>query len=295
MELSVAGFIRLGTLVTCVAALMAAGCSTARLADLDGPQYTGGPQQAMAAKPAPDRGTGGLSAPLYPVQRSDDATIRYYPREQTSARPGAQAVASYGASPPAQTDYYRGRPGDDRSAAVASVPRGTSGRVQPSYRQHGVARWMGASWAGHVTTTQERFDPDRLTGAHASLPLPSYLYVTNRTNGRTVLIRINDRPSAAAGRGDGTVVVVSRRVADLLDFSRHGSTNVELQYAGPAGLRSSGQHEESFLRRQPWYGPRAGRMAQAGSEHAGASGHEATNQRYPPPAYPRWDNTQRAR
>jgi rare lipoprotein A (peptidoglycan hydrolase) len=293
----VAGFIRVGTLVTGVAALMTSGCSTARLADLDGPQYTGGPQQATAAKPAPDRTAGGQSAPLFPVQRSDDATIRYYPRQQTSApsapaaRVGAPAVAGYGASPPAQTDDYRGSPGNERSAAAASVQRGTPGRAQPSYRRHGVARWMGASWTGHVTTMQEQFDPDRLTGAHGTLPLPSYLYVTNRANGRTVLIRINDRPGTAAGRGDGTVVVVSRRVADLLDFSRHGSTNVELQYAGPAGLRSSGRHEESFLRRQPWYGPGAGRVAQT----AGGTGSGAGEQRYPRPAYSRWDNTQRAR
>ncbi len=269
-----AGFIRVGALVTGVAALVASGCSTARLGDLDGPQYTGGPQQVAAAKPAPTRAAGELSAPLYPVQRSGNAMIRYYPREPNS-----------------QMDHSRGGSGNERGSAVASVPRGTPRRVQPSYRRHGVARWMGASWAGHVTTTQERFDPDRLTGAHATLPLPSYLYVTNRVNGRTVLIRINDRPSVAAGRGDGTVVVVSRRVADLLDFSRHGSTNVELQYAGPAGLHSSGQHEESFLRRQPWYGPGAGRMAHA----AGANGSGATDQRYPPPAYPRWDNTQRPR
>ncbi len=101
--------------------------------------------------------------------------------------------------------------------------------------------------------TQEPFDPDRLTGAHATLPLPSYVYVTNRSNGRTVLVRVNDRPASGDGREGGASMLVSRRVADLLDFSRKGSAELELQFAGPAGLVSSGQHEEAFLRRQPWY------------------------------------------
>ncbi len=230
-----AWYIRVAVVVASAVTMVLAGCSTVRLSD--GPRYTGGPDRPSGTQAM---NSGGPAAPVYPVQRSENAAIRDYPREQPSSQAGSEVTV-----------------------AVASVSRQEPAKVQPSYRRQGGARWMGASWAGHMTTTQEQFDPDRLTGAHATLPLPSYLYVTNQINGRTVLIRINDRPSTAVGRGDGTVVVVSRRVADLLDFSRQGSANVELQYAGPAGLRSSGRHEESFLRRQPWYGPGAARVAQA--------------------------------
>jgi rare lipoprotein A len=147
---------------------------------------------------------------------------------------------------------------------------------------------MGASWSGRRTTIQEPFDPDRLTGAHASMPLPSYVYVTNRANGRTVLVRLNDRPSSGLGRDDETVVVVSRRVADLLDFSRKGAADVELQYAGPAGLVSSGRYEESFLRQQPWYGRASGEVAGLGAVGSQGAPNGAS-------AYPRLDGTQRMR
>ena len=286
-----AWYIRVAAVVASAATMMLAGCSTARLGDFDGPRYSGGPESRSGTQAM---NSGGAAAPVYPVQRSGNDTIRYYSPEQPSSQAASGASpagTAYGAPRTSGAGGYGGQPGNGQAGAVASVPPQGPSRTQPSYRRQGVARWMGASWSGYVTTTQERFDPDRLTGAHASLPLPSYLYVTNRMNGRTVLIRINDRPSSAAGSDNGTVVVVSRRVADLLDFSRQGSANVELQYAGPAGLTSSGQHEESFLRRQPWYSPGAGQVAQAG----GGSGGGAGDQRYPPPAYPRWDNTQRAR
>jgi rare lipoprotein A (peptidoglycan hydrolase) len=265
----VAWYIRVAAVVASVATMMLAGCSTVRLGDFDGPRYSSGPERPSGA------------------QAMNSA-------EQPSSQAGREATpagTTYGTPRPGGGGGYGERPVNGQAGAVASVPPQQPGRAQPSYRRQGGARWMGASWSGHVTTTQERFDPDRLTGAHASLPLPSYLYVTNRMNGRTVLIRINDRPSAAAGSDGGTVVVVSRRVADLLDFSRQGSANVDLQYAGPAGLMSTGQHEESFLRRQPWYSPGAGQVAQAAS----GSWSEAGDQRYPPPTYPRWDNTQRTR
>ena len=64
---------------------------------------------------------------------------------------------------------------------------------KPQYEPRGWARWIGNSWRGHKTASGEIFDAKRLTGAHASLPVPSFVYVTNRRNGRTILIRINDR------------------------------------------------------------------------------------------------------
>lgn len=284
LELRVAFISRLGWMAAGAAALVVCGCSTAQLGDLDRLLYTGGPDRGAANSRGSENASNRLSAPLDPVQRSGDSRTRDYPSQETAAQGARQSVPrepTYGASPPGGAYPYGGRPGREYAGSSGTVASSTPGRAQPSYRRQGLARWRGASWSGHVTTTQERFDPDRLTGAHASLPLPSYLYVTNRANGRTLLIRLNDRPSVAAGRSDDMVVLVSRRVADLLDFSRDGSAQVQLQYAGPAGLVSSGEYEESFLRKQPWYGVRQDRLGQA-PERPGA---EAVDGRYSPPSY----------
>lgn len=146
----------------------------------------------------------------------------------------------------------------------------------------GWARWMGRSWSGHKTASGETFDPERLTGAHPRLPLPSFAYVTNRANGRTLLIRINDRVRAVEGRA----VVVSRRAAELLGFREGGQARVDLQYAGAASRLPNGRHEEAFLKKQPWFDetPMRAKTASAAKEGDG---------RYSPPEYPRWDNSRR--
>lgn len=155
----------------------------------------------------------------------------------------------------------------------------------PAYQQTGWARWMGASWAGHTTTTGEAFDANRLTAAHASLPLPSYLYVTNRANGRTVLLRVNDRVPASKAR----IVAVSQRAANLLGFLNKGRAEVDIQYAGPAGRRSSGKYEEKFLQEQSWFaGLKPNEREPMLKRQAAAAGSSGT------PAYPRWDGTRRA-
>jgi len=72
-----------------------------------------------------------------------------------------------------------------------ALPPQSNTPPDPKFVRTGKARWMGASWVGHNTTSGEVFDPQRLTAAHADLPVPSFLYVTNRANGRTVMVRVN--------------------------------------------------------------------------------------------------------
>lgn len=148
-------------------------------------------------------------------------------------------------------DIGRGaRPADSgplmpgRRQALGNAPP-----ARPSYQSRASARFMGPSWRGHETSSGEIFDPQRLTGAHATLPLPSYLYVTNRMNGRTVLIRVNDRVPSR----NGGVVIISQAAAQLLGFTRAARAEVDLQYAGPAGVRPNAIHETAFLKQQPWY------------------------------------------
>ncbi len=61
------------------------------------------------------------------------------------------------------------------------------------YRERGVASWYGRKFQGHRTSSGEPYDPYAMTAAHRTLPLPSYARVTNLQNGRTVVVRINDR------------------------------------------------------------------------------------------------------
>jgi len=124
-------------------------------------------------------------------------------------------------------------------------------KVEPRYVRHGLASWMGDAWLGHTTKSGETFDPERLTAAQATLPVPSYLYVTNNANGRTILVRINDRVPAKRDR----VVAISQSAANLLGFRSLDRVAVDLQYAGPAGAAGDDQYEEVFLTRQPWYRP----------------------------------------
>ena len=88
-----------------------------------------------------------------------------------------------------------------------------------------------------------------LTAAHPTLPLPSYAYVTNMANGRTLLVRINDRGPYARGR----VIDLSRASARLLGFEMQGTAVVRVRYAGRAPLNGDDHSEQRFLAGQHWY------------------------------------------
>ena len=88
-----------------------------------------------------------------------------------------------------------------------------------------------------MTSNGEWFDMNELTAAHATLPLPSYAKVTNLENGRTVVVRINDRGPFV----DTRIIDMSRRSAEVLDFKPKGMAKVRVQYIGPAGLDDQGQ------------------------------------------------------
>jgi rare lipoprotein A len=94
-----------------------------------------------------------------------------------------------------------------------------------SYDETGIASWYGPGFHGGKTANGERFDADELTAAHPTLPMPSLARVTNLDNGRSVVVRINDRGPFAGGR----LLDVSRRAAQLLGFEKAGTAKVRLQ------------------------------------------------------------------
>ncbi|HUY68779.1 MAG TPA: septal ring lytic transglycosylase RlpA family protein [Alphaproteobacteria bacterium] len=98
-------------------------------------------------------------------------------------------------------------------------------RANYSYDQTGIASWYGHEFGGDRTANGEIFNPDELTAAHRTLPMPSLARVTNLQNGRSIVVRINDRGPFARGR----IIDVSRRAAQLLGFEQQGTAEVRVQ------------------------------------------------------------------
>ena len=97
------------------------------------------------------------------------------------------------------------------------------------FREKGRASWYGKKFHGLRTANGEAYDMFKMTAAHKTLPLPSYARVTNLENGRSVVVRINDRGPFHRGR----IVDLSYAAAAKLDLLHHGSAEVELEVLTP--------------------------------------------------------------
>lgn len=106
----------------------------------------------------------------------------------------------------------------------------------PDYDKIGVASWYGDKFHGKPTANGEVYDKNALTAAHKTLPLNSYVYVTNLDNGQSIKVRLNDRGPFIEGR----VIDLSEAAAAHLGIRQSGTGRVRVQYAG-AALASSGQ------------------------------------------------------
>jgi rare lipoprotein A len=102
----------------------------------------------------------------------------------------------------------------------------------PNYDKNGVASWYGSAFHGRLTANGEVYDMDHLAAAHPTLPLPSYVRVTNLENGSSLIVRVNDRGPYHKGR----IIDVSSKAADMLDLKHRGTASVRVQYVGRARL-----------------------------------------------------------
>ncbi len=93
------------------------------------------------------------------------------------------------------------------------------------FTETGIASWYGPNFHGKRTANGEIYDKNELTAAHRTLQMPSLVRVTNLENGRSVVLRVNDRGPFKRGR----VIDVSQRAADLLDFRNKGTARVRVQ------------------------------------------------------------------
>ena len=131
---------------------------------------------------------------------------------------------------------------DDTSDAGHSVgydktgkPYTVSGKLyvpkeQKGYTATGLASWYGVGFHGRETANGEVFNRDSVTVAHPTLPLPSYVRVTNVLNGRSIIARVNDRGPFKGNR----LVDVSEQVAIGLNFKHLGTTRLKVDYIGRA-------------------------------------------------------------
>lgn len=142
-----------------------------------------------------------------------------------------------------------GRPDAPASSAVrrpvvndpAPIVRGTMRPYQirgrwyhpaenPNYEEVGLASWYGDAFHGRPTATGEIFDMHAMTAAHKTLPLPGLVEVTNLANGRTVILRVNDRGPFV----DGRIIDLSRGAAQELGLLNQGVGQVRVRYLGLA-------------------------------------------------------------
>ena len=104
-----------------------------------------------------------------------------------------------------------------------------------NYREVGLASWYGDDFHGRQTANGEVFDMASLTAAHPTLPMPCYARVTNLSNGKSLIVRVNDRGPYHGNR----VIDVSHKAAELLDFRSSGVAKVRVEYVGRAPLEGS--------------------------------------------------------
>ena len=118
---------------------------------------------------------------------------------------------------------------------MSSAAAPTSPEENASYSAEGLASWYGEDFHGRATANGEVYDMTSISAAHPTLPIPSYVRVTNLANQRSIIVRVNDRGPYHANR----VIDVSVRTAKLLGFYDNGVTRVRVDYVGRAALEGS--------------------------------------------------------
>ena len=112
-------------------------------------------------------------------------------------------------------------------------------REQPDYDETGIASWYGPDFYGKPTANGEMYDGNQLTAAHKTLPMPVNVRVTNLDNGKSLVVRVNDRGPYARGR----IIDLSKKAAELLDVVQTGTARVRVTYLGRADINGAPPEE----------------------------------------------------
>lgn len=103
---------------------------------------------------------------------------------------------------------------------------------EPNYNEVGIASWYGPTFHGKDSASGEVFDENEMTAAHPTLPIPSMVRVTNLENGRTIVVRVNDRGPFV----DDRIIDLSKAAGAALEMHAKGTAKVRVQYIGGAPL-----------------------------------------------------------
>jgi rare lipoprotein A len=151
-----------------------------------------------------------------------------------------------------------------------------------NYDSVGIASWYGPGFHGKETANGEIFDENQISAAHPTLPMPVIARVTNLENGKSVILRINDRGPFAAGRE----IDLSKKAAEVLGFKEKGTARVRVQYVGRAplegGIGNATAVAETFV--APKVETPAEERRVAGTAPVTAVSTVATAELAPPPA-----------
>lgn len=142
--------------------------------------------------------------------------------------------------PAKQTQSVAAEPPPGYASQKIGAPYEVSGRwyvpfAEPNYDEVGIASWYGPQFHGKPSATGETFDQTALTAAHPTLPIPSLARVTNIENGRTVVVRINDRGPFI----DDRIIDMSKQAAAVLGYHEGGTAKVRVQYMGFAPIQEN--------------------------------------------------------
>jgi rare lipoprotein A len=188
------------------------------------------------------------------------------------AKRGPQVVASYATTTPASASGKKAKsssaPTVARSLALPArlqepapsaagpykvgAPYVVNGkkytpRHDRTYNRIGLASWYGPDFHGRQTANGEVYDMNALSAAHQTLPLPCYARVTNVKNGRSVIVRVNDRGPFKHNR----IIDLSGRAAELLGLHKAGVAAVRVEYVGLAPL-AEGVRNRAATSNKPW-------------------------------------------
>jgi rare lipoprotein A len=129
------------------------------------------------------------------------------------------------------------------SPTFAAQPQKTSTRDV----QYGVASWYGRHWRGRRTASGAFFDDRALTAAHRTLPIGSKVRVTNLSNGKSVVVMVNDRGPYIRRR----LIDLSRAAAEWIGFTHRGLARVKLQVVENEGAAGSDSDQKASTAASP--------------------------------------------
>ncbi|KTG16973.1 MULTISPECIES: septal ring lytic transglycosylase RlpA family protein [unclassified Guyparkeria] len=161
--------------------------------------------------------------------------------------PSPDRVATADAEPRAEPPSRRGNP----SSYTVHGKRYHVMANNAGFRERGVASWYGNKFHGRPTSSGEPYDMYKMTAAHKTLRLPAYVRVTNLDNGKSVIVRVNDRGPFV----DDRIIDLSYAAAHKIDMTGRGTVPVEIEVVGP------GQQADRSDSRGNW---QAARLPKAG-------------------------------